>query len=219
MRRSGLRTAIVSTFVVGAFVAVFFGFLDHSGNSRSCGKCPPPPLLLVAKVSIPKGTSGRMIISKPLYSTTYVRWNQRVKGALFDPFEIRNEVAIRTIPAGARLATADFELRSPIYYPRGYPKSIPASETPAEMSHQLGPQSFSSDLALAPGVWVDGSPSEANLDLHVANGTLVGYCGAVRAFQAHNADIRFAMMCWRTPDSPPLVSWAMRMSNGRHYPP
>ena len=205
MLRFGLRTAIVSTFVVGAFAAVFFGFMDHSVNSRSCGKCPPPPPLLIAKVSIPKGTGGRVIIEKTLYSTTYVRRNQTVKGALLRPLDIRNEVATRTIPAGALLTTADFALRSPMYYPRGYPKSVPASQTPAEMSHQLGPQSFPSDLALAPGVWVDGSPSEANLDLHVANGTLVGYCGAVRAFQAHNPDIRFAAMCWRTPDSPPLV--------------
>jgi hypothetical protein len=48
-----------------------------------------------------------------------------------------------------------------------------------------------------PGVWVDGSPREAAIDEHVANGTLVGYCRSVRAFQAHNPEIPFATKSWR----------------------
>jgi hypothetical protein len=162
---------------------------------------PPPgvPLsVLVAKVSIPKGTSGRVIDTKALYSTRFVQWRRMIKGAFVDPSEFRGEVATRTIPAGARLTAAEFALRGPIYYPRGYPKSVPASQTPAKMSHYLGPRSFASDLAVAPGVWVDGSPPRAAIDEHVANGSLVGYCRSVRAFQAHNPEIPFATKCWRT---------------------
>ena len=77
-----------------------------------------------------------------------------------------------------------------------YPKSVPASQTPKKMTGYLGPRSFASDLAVAPGVWVDGSPQEAAIDEHVANGTLVGYCRLVRAFQAHNPEIPFATKCW-----------------------
>lgn len=96
------------------------------------------------------------------------------------------------------LTAADFALRGPIYYPRGYPKSVSASQIPAKMHGYLGPASFTSDLAVAPGVWVDGSPSKAVIDEHVANGTLVGYCRSVQAFQAHNPKIPFATKCWRT---------------------
>lgn len=196
MTRFALRTAIVSAFVVGGFLAVFFGFLNHTRNLVSCPGCVPRPVL-VAKVSIPKGTSGGVIGTEGVYSTKYVQWTRMVNGALIDLSEVRGEVTTRTIPAGARLTAADFALRGPVYYPRGYPKSVPASQTPTKMTHYLGPPSFASDLAVAPGVWVDGSLSEAAIDEHVANGTLVGYCRSVRAFQAHNPNVPFATKCWR----------------------
>jgi hypothetical protein len=195
MRRFPLRAAIVSAFVVGASLAVLF-VLNHNRSPRSG---PGVPLsVLVAKVSIPKGTSGRVIDTKALYSIRLVQWRRMIKGAFVDPSEFRGEVATRTIPAGARLTAAEFALRGPIYYPRGYPKIVSASQTPRKMSHYLGPPSFASDLAVAPGVWVDGSPQEAAIDEHVANGTLVGYCRSVRAFQDHNPEIPFATKCWRT---------------------
>jgi hypothetical protein len=195
------RTAIVSAFVVGGFLAIFFGFLNHNRSLVACAGCQLPRPVFVTKVSIPKGTSGRVIGTKALYAVKYVQyvqWSQMAKGGLFDPSAVRGEVTTRTIPAGVRLTAADFALRGPLYYPRGYPKSISASQTPAKMSHYLGPPSFDSDLAVAPGVWVDGSPSKAAIDEHVANGTLVGYCRSVRAFQAHNPKIPFATKCWRT---------------------
>jgi hypothetical protein len=200
MRRFALRAAIVSAFVVGGVLAIFFGFLSHNRHSVACTGCDMPRPVIVAKVSIPKGTSGWVIGTKSLYSTKSVQPSQMVKGAVavIDPSEIRGEVTTRAIPAGARLTAADFALRGPIYYPRGFPKSVSASQTPVRMSDYLGPQSFTSDLAVAPGVWVDGSPQEAAIDEHVANGTLVGWCRSVRAFQAHNPKIPFATKCWRT---------------------
>jgi hypothetical protein len=198
MKGFARRTAIVGTFVVGAFLAVFFGFLNHNRGPVSCTGCGLPRPVLLAKVSIPKGTSGRVIYTKGLYSTKMVQLSQRANGVFIDPREFRGEVTTRTIPAGARLTAAAFALRGPIYYPRGYPKSAPASQIPAEIHDYLGPPSFTSDLAVAPGVWVDGSPSKDVIDEHVANGTLVGYCRSVQAFQAHNPKIPFATKCWRT---------------------
>jgi hypothetical protein len=160
-----------------------------------------PRPVFVTKLSIPKGTSGRVIVTRALYATKYLQyaqWSQIAKGVLVDPSEVRGEVTTRTIPAGARLTAADFALRGPIYYPLGYPKSVLASQTPAKMQDYLGPPSFTSDLVVAPGVWVDGSPSSTAIDEHVANGTLVGYCRSVRAFQAHNPKVPFATKCWRT---------------------
>jgi hypothetical protein len=195
MTRFALRTAVVSAFVVGGFVAVFFVFLNHK-RRVTCTGCVPFTVL-VAKTSIAKGTSGRLIGTKGLYSIKMVRRSQVDKGGFVDPREFRGEVTTRTIPAGARLTAAAFALPGRIYYPHGYPKRVPASETPSKMSHYLGSPSFASDLAVAPGVWVDGSPQEAAIDEHVANGTLVGYCSAVRAFLAHNPKIPFATRCWR----------------------
>ena len=192
------RTAIVGAFVVGVFLAIFVGLLNHNRNTVACTGCGLPRPVLLAKVSIPKGTSGRVIYTNGLYSTKLVQLSQRVMGAFIDPREFRGEVTTRVIPAGVRLTAADFALRGPIYYPRGYPKSVSASQTPAKMHDYLGPPSFASDLAVAPGVWVDGSPSKPVIDEHVANGTLVGYCRSVQAFQAHNPKIPFATRCWRT---------------------
>jgi hypothetical protein len=198
MRRFAPRTAVVSAFVVGVSVAIFFGFLNHNRSLAACTGCQLPLGVSVAKVSIPRGTSGTVIAIKALYSTKFVQRSQMVMATSVDPDQVRGEVTTRTIPAGARLTAADFALRGPLYYPRGYPKRVPASQTPAKMSDYLGPPSFTSDLAVAPGVWVDGSPQEAAIDKHVADGTLVGYCRAVRAFQAHNPKIPFATKCWRT---------------------
>ena len=195
MTRFAVRTAIVSACVVGGFLAVFFGILNHNRISAPCTRCLPRPIL-VARVSIPKGTSGRVIGTKALYSTKYVRRSQMGKGAVIDPSAVRGEVTTRSIPAGARLTAADFALRGPIYYPHGYPKSVSASQTPARMHLYFGPSA--SRLALAPGVWMDGLPAGTAIDVHVANGTLIGYCRSVRAFEAHNPKIPFAAKCWRT---------------------
>ena len=197
MTRFARRTAIVSAFLVVAFLAVFFGFLNHNRGPVNCTGCGlPQPPVFVAKVSIPKGTSGRVIATKVLYSTKHAQRSQTLKGALVDPSEIRGEVTTRTIPAGVRLTSADFALRGPIYYPHGYPKVVPTSQTPAKMHLYFGPSA--SRLAVAPGVWMDGSPPGVAIDVHVANGTLIGYCRSVRAFQGHNPQIPFATKCWRT---------------------
>ena len=97
MTRFALPTAIVSAFVVGGFVAVFFVFLNHNRNSGPCPGCLRPRPVFVAKVSIPKGTSGRVIGTKGLYSTKMARVSQMVKGALIDPSQFRGEITTRPI--------------------------------------------------------------------------------------------------------------------------
>jgi hypothetical protein len=200
MTRFARRTTIVSALVVGGFLAIFFGFLNHNSSAVACTGCQLPRPVFVTKVSIPKGTSGTVIGTRALYAIKYVQyaqWSQMAKGvALFDPSAVRGEVTARTIPAGVRLTAADFALRGPIYYPQGYPKVVPTSRTPAKMHLYFGPSA--SRLAVAPGVWMDGSPPGVAIDVHVANGTLIGYCRSVRAFQAHNPKISFATKCWRT---------------------
>lgn len=194
VRISYRTTALVSAFVVGALVVGFA--LNHKSEPVTCTGCGMPTPVLVAKTSIPRGTGGTAIAAKPLISVKELPSGQIAKDALMSPSEFHGEVAARAIPAGTLLTAADFALRGPIYYPSGYPKSVSSSQTPAKMVDYLGGRSFPSDLAVAPGVWVDGSPAQADIDTHVANGTLVGYCSSVLAFQAHNPQIPFATKCW-----------------------
>jgi hypothetical protein len=186
-----LRVAILGAVAVGSFSAIFFGFADSNRNSAIH---PGPPVIYrypYAKVSIPKGSSSIAIGTMIRYSPEWVTGLVPIR-------EIRGQVALHAIPAGAPLTTSDFGLKSPLYYPRGYPKRVSASQTPAQMSGQLPARSYPSDLELAPGVWVNGKAFD---DIDVANATLIGYCRSVRSFQAHNPDIPFATFCWRSRSS------------------
>ena len=66
MTRFARRALIVSAFGVGGFLAIFFGFVNHNGNVVVCHGCQLPRPVLVAKVSIPKGTSGKVIATRAL---------------------------------------------------------------------------------------------------------------------------------------------------------
>ena len=126
MKGFALRVAIVSALAVGVFLVVFFGFVRSNGvPPRSFG---PPGMYPHARVSIPKGTGGAALATMIRYST---QWSE----GLVPAGHLRGEVAIRTIPAGAPLTSGDFKLRSPIYYPRGYPKPVPASAIPVAVSY------------------------------------------------------------------------------------
>ena len=186
-----------ATGTVVVLAAIAFVAYRHFHHGDRVNVIGGPITVLVAKTAIPKGTSGRTIATKGLYSTETINPDRQLaKGAFTGPSGFGGEVTTRAIPAGAQLTAADFALRGPIYYPRGYPRTVSPSQTPANMSDYLGAKSFPADLAVAPGVWVDGSPQAAAIDEHVANGTLVGYCRSVRTFQAHNPGIPFATKCW-----------------------
>jgi hypothetical protein len=187
------RLAIVAVVLVTAFIAVFF---LSDGRNHPQVVIAGPYHVLVAKVSIPRGTSGRMIATRGLYSEQFIEPRQLAKGEFGDPSQFRGEVTTRTIPAGGRLTAAEFALRGPIYYPTGYPKVVSAAQTPRRMVHYLGTRGWPHDLEVASGVWVYEWPPQATIDEFVANGTLVGFCGSVRAFQAHNPGISFATKCW-----------------------
>ena len=187
------RLAIGGVIVLAVCVAVFF---RASSRNHPQVVVSGPYYVLVAKVSIPRGTNGRVIATKGLYSEKFVEPRQLRKGEFGDPSEFRGEVTTRTIPAGARLTAAEFALRGPIYYPTGYPRVVSGAQTPRRMVHYLGSGRWPHDLEVASGVWVREFPPQATIDEFVANGTLVGFCGSVRAFQAHNPEISFATKCW-----------------------
>ena len=64
--------------------------------------------VLVAKQTIPKGTSGSVVASKDLYTVTTIRESQLLEGAMSDPATLRDKVASREIFEGAQLTATDF---------------------------------------------------------------------------------------------------------------
>jgi Flp pilus assembly protein CpaB len=64
--------------------------------------------VLVARESIPKGTSGTVLASKALYTATTMRESQLLEGAISDPSSLQGRVATKEILEGAQLTSADF---------------------------------------------------------------------------------------------------------------
>jgi len=149
------RLAIGGVIVLAVCVAVFF---RASSRNHPQVVVSGPYYVLVAKVSIPRGTNGRVIATKGLYSEKFVEPRQLRKGEFGDPSGFRGEVTSRTIPAGARLTAAEFALRGPIYYPTGYPRVVSGAQTPRRMVHYLGSGRWPHDLEVAPAFGYENSP-------------------------------------------------------------
>jgi Flp pilus assembly protein CpaB len=62
-----------------------------------------PVTVLVARETIPKGTSGSVIASKGLYSATTIREGQLKEGAISDPASLKGKVAAQEIYEGSQL--------------------------------------------------------------------------------------------------------------------
>ena len=64
--------------------------------------------VLVANRSIPKGTSGAVIATNGLYTTSTIVRSRLLDGAYSDPSDLRGQVAARDIYPGAQLTASDF---------------------------------------------------------------------------------------------------------------
>ena len=64
--------------------------------------------VLVARETIPKGTSGNVLATKALYTATTIRESQLREGAISDPASLQGTVATREVFEGAQLTSADF---------------------------------------------------------------------------------------------------------------
>jgi Flp pilus assembly protein CpaB len=64
--------------------------------------------VLVANRSIPKGTSGAVIATNGLYTTSTIVRSRLLDGAYSDPSDLSGQVAARDIYPGAQLTASDF---------------------------------------------------------------------------------------------------------------
>lgn len=102
-RRGTLIAALLVALLAGAAILLYLNSYRSSLKAQSS-----LVTVLVAKQTIPKGTSGSVVASKDLYTVTTIRESQLLDGAISDPATLREKVALREIFEGAQLTVTDF---------------------------------------------------------------------------------------------------------------
>lgn len=103
---SGQLRAVAVVVAVAAIVFVVYRHQHH--NYRSSGPAVPINVLVSSK-EIQKGTSGDIIRkTASYYKLTPYPQNQVENGAIVDPSVLAGEWAVKDIPTGQQLTTADF---------------------------------------------------------------------------------------------------------------
>ena len=102
-RRGTLIAALLIALLAGASILLYLNSYRDSLKAQGA-----LVTVLVAKQTIPKGTSGSVVAAKDLYTVTTIRESQLLEGAISDPATLRDKVATREIFEGAQLTAADF---------------------------------------------------------------------------------------------------------------
>jgi Flp pilus assembly protein CpaB len=102
-KRGTLVLAILAAFVAGLLVLVYVQRYRDSVSSQSA-----PVTVLVAKSTIPKGTSGQIIASQGLYTVSTIRQSQLLDGAISDPSSLLGHAASSDIFPGQQLTSGEF---------------------------------------------------------------------------------------------------------------
>jgi Flp pilus assembly protein CpaB len=102
-RRGTLFVALLAALLAGVSIVAYLNRYRASLESQGA-----LVTVLVARESIPKGTSGTVLASKALYTATTMRESQLLEGAISDPSSLQGRVATKEILEGAQLTSADF---------------------------------------------------------------------------------------------------------------
>jgi Flp pilus assembly protein CpaB len=89
-----------------AAIAVLITFMRAYKHRLNAGA--DPVTVLVAKGSLPKGSSGDLIASKGLFQATGFKRDEVKEGAITDPASLRGTVASHNLVPGQQLTAADF---------------------------------------------------------------------------------------------------------------
>jgi Flp pilus assembly protein CpaB len=98
-----LSVALLAALAAGIILLVYLN--RYREEVRSEGT---PVTVLVARQTIPKGTSGAVIASKGLYTATTIREGQLKEGAISDPASLSGKVATQELYEGAQLTASSF---------------------------------------------------------------------------------------------------------------
>jgi Flp pilus assembly protein CpaB len=102
-RRGTLLAALLIALLAGGSILLYLNSYRDSLQQQGA-----LVTVLVAKQTIPKGTSGAVVAAKDLYTVTTIRESQLLEGAMSDPATLRDKVATREIFEGAQLTAVDF---------------------------------------------------------------------------------------------------------------
>lgn len=102
-RKGTLLAALLIALLAGASIMIYLNSYRDSLEAQGA-----LVTVLVAKDTIPKGTSGSVVAAKDLYTVTTIRESQLLEGAMSDPATLRDKVATREIFEGAQLTATDF---------------------------------------------------------------------------------------------------------------
>jgi Flp pilus assembly protein CpaB len=102
-RRGSLYLAAIAALLAGMVILIYLN--RYRENLQTGGT---PVTVLVARSTIPKGTSGSVVASKRLFTATTIRESQLREGAISDPASLTGRIATTEIYEGAQLTAADF---------------------------------------------------------------------------------------------------------------
>jgi Flp pilus assembly protein CpaB len=102
-RRGSLYLAAIAALLAGMVILVYLN--RYRENLQTGGT---PVTVLVARSTIPKGTSGSIVAEKRLFTATTIRESQLREGAISDPASLAGRIATTEIYEGAQLTAADF---------------------------------------------------------------------------------------------------------------
>ena len=102
-RRGSIALAVLAALIAGILILVYVSRYRSSVQSQSA-----PVIVLVAKQTIPKGTSGKAVDAEGLYKIATIRQSQLLNGALSDPSSLVGRATSQTIYSGQQLTIGDF---------------------------------------------------------------------------------------------------------------
>jgi len=87
-------------------IALLLAFIQ--GYKRTVNEGADPVTVLVARGSLPKGTSGDVVAEKGMFQATGLKRDQVKEGAITDPASLRGQVAAHDLVRGQQLTVEDF---------------------------------------------------------------------------------------------------------------
>lgn len=82
-----------------------------------------------------------------------------------------------------------------INFSKGYPKTVRVSDISPRVNTDLYFEGEEKAVQLAPGVWTN-LPEGAELQDAVADGSFIGLCASIAAFERRNPGISRGSTCW-----------------------
>jgi Flp pilus assembly protein CpaB len=156
---SKLFTTRQGTILLGVIAAIIAAialvvYLNHYRNSVS----PPPVSVLVAKKTIPQGTSGDILAkSTSFYEATQLPKDQVQTGAITDSSTLAGKVALKEIAPNSQLTADQFGAASGVQYQLGPNQRAVVVDlgSPQSVGGQIGAGSLVD-------VWVTSSAQASN---------------------------------------------------------